>query len=120
MRALPSLIAFALLAVSSGAAASWSVHGSVEPDTSWDAGSGRMWQNAPDGTGAPIYFDVVANAGPSGQNPNEIGTRLHPPATTYGAFLGVWRDCSHDGFIGLADGALMEYSTTLLDAQGAD
>ena len=116
-RSLAFAFALALALVVPSSAASWSVWGSTEPDTTFDRTGNWMWP-APDTArfGSHVYFDVVAEATPTGQNPNEanIGTRAHAPSGSFTAFLGAWKDCDRDGYIGHALGALLEYRTELL------
>jgi len=113
-----------VLLLVAGPASAWTFHGDSEPSTAADRDDGFMW---PDATGTlsglQVFFDVVPEASSTGQNPNDatlgVGARLAPPSTSYTAYLGVWRDCNGDGYLGALDGALLDYpapSNTFLGA----
>lgn len=124
MRGKHTILTLVVAAVAAmpAAGATWYVHGSYEPDTISDKDNGFMWETPdtdPNPNTRKIYFNAVPNLYFSGVNPNVgtpgAGTRVWTtPVQTYGAYLGVWKDCNADGFIGLADGALLDYSSALL------
>ncbi|MHB8606293.1 MAG: hypothetical protein ACYDCK_13670 [Thermoplasmatota archaeon] len=103
-----------------------------EPSTAFDrsaSGQTAMWQFANDGKTQPmkerIYFDGIFLSDTTvGADPNLDGGRVTDPAEGYFmAFLGYWRDCNADGYIGnhaapLAGGNLAQYPSSLLDAAG--
>ncbi|MHB8605940.1 MAG: hypothetical protein ACYDCK_11865 [Thermoplasmatota archaeon] len=118
----------------------WGGGSAAEPSTKEDkspAGATAMWGFANDGKTKPmaerIYFDGIAlhsagtalNALVQQFDPNVDGGRtLSPVQTTFMAFLGYWRDCNGDGFIGdhlapAAGATLAQYPTALLDSAGA-
>lgn len=114
-------VALALvLSLLAPSAVAWGLKGSNEPDTPHDRDDGYMWPSPYVGPQRRVYFNVVAEVSPVGVNPNvgALGTRIRPaPHVSYEAFLGVWRDCNGDGYLGLADGAVIEYpAVQLLDA----
>ncbi|HEX2021450.1 MAG TPA: hypothetical protein VHH36_01960, partial [Candidatus Thermoplasmatota archaeon] len=120
--ALPLLLA-ALLAAP--AAASWGVGGAREPDTAHDLASGMPGSADQGPEGRVVYFNLVAmqggSAGPSGwplggANPNALpGMRVAPAlAMRPIAYLGVWKDCDRDGYVGHGASALLEYRSELL------
>jgi hypothetical protein len=105
-------LAFACMLLATGPAAAWSFRDDAEPSTQLDRSGDFMWtgENAP----GRVYFDVVAQASVSGQNPNDalLGARIPPPDPSYTAYLGVWRDCNGDGYLGTALGGLLDYPGT--------
>lgn len=117
------LLAIAALALLSPlASGQWAVHGTLEPDTSYDRDSGFMWLERDvrtDGARPRVYFNAVGNFYSTGVNPNTdlTGSRVHPfPFQNVGAYLGVWKDCNDDGYIGMAAGSLTEYRAELLSS----
>lgn len=98
--------------------ASWSAAGDVEPSTQHDAATSYMWAE-PDtrpGAEARVYFNAVLLVADTtgGVSPNAQGTRLAPPTSVrIGAYLGLWKDCNADGYIGHAETALLEYREEL-------
>jgi hypothetical protein len=107
--------------------ATWHGVGTSEPDTSYDVASGRMFtQPDTSPSGLKLYFDAFlstgtgfAGAGYDGLslNPNvgATGSRVAPAGfVNYRALLGVWKDCNGDGYVGLAEGALQSYRSTIL------
>lgn len=112
-------ILLCLLAAMPGAVA-WSFHGDAEPSTAEDLQGGYMWPDSGDDAGPRIYFNVVAEASSTGQNPNDalVGATVPNPDPTFVAYLGVWRDCNHDGYLGAAAGAFLEYRPELAAASG--
>lgn len=112
VRAIATAV-LALLVTAPGSVATWGVHGSVEPSTSWDVRS-LMFDDPPTAPGR-VYFNVVENEGATGVNPNaQPTTRVGAHQPSYGAYLGEWVDCNRDGYIGMADGAVLEYRSELL------
>ena len=107
-----------MLLVAPVASATWYVHGTAEPDTAQDAAGGQMYM-VPDTTfnGRQAYFNIWADIGNSGVNPNvgPTGSAIFTtPTIHFNGMLGVWKDCNQDGFVGMADGALWEYRQELL------
>lgn len=106
------------------AGAAWNLAGAIEPDTPEDRADPTMPQlpdQDPDPAVRRVYFSVVAQEdmpGPGGAryNTNVLpGARMLPLASfSASAYLGVWKDCNRDGYVGSADGALWQYHTTLL------
>ncbi|MHB8606294.1 MAG: hypothetical protein ACYDCK_13675 [Thermoplasmatota archaeon] len=133
------IVALAALTVLPAApmALAWGGGSQSEPSTKEDrsaAGQAAMFQFANDGKTKPIaervYFDgvllhavdpvlTVAN-----YDPNLDGGRTTSPAENlFMAFLGYWRDCNGDGYIGdhyapLGGGNLAQYPAATLDAAG--
>ena len=125
--ALRTSLALALCALlAAPAAAEWYAYGSFEPDTPYDSPA-FMWQEPPPPGAQRVYFNGFAMspsatpAGKPGINPNVamLHTQIEPFASErHVALLGVWVDCNGDGYIGLAETALREYSAQLLLSQG--
>jgi hypothetical protein len=107
-------LAATLLAVPVGIA-TWSSYGQSEPNTSFDT-SGLMYAEAPLPGQVRVYFNAYTTTGSGstkGVSPNvgALGTRMEAGAIEHSyAVLGVWTDCNGDGYIGLAEGAAIEYS----------
>ena len=99
------------------AGATWYNDGQYEPDTTFDQSGGYMWANPDtDVNGQKVYFSAWAALGPSGTAPNTglTGSRIYPaPAINYHAYLGIWKDCNRDNYIGTADSALIAYPAAL-------
>ncbi|MEA3201265.1 MAG: hypothetical protein QOE90_2693 [Thermoplasmata archaeon] len=117
-------LAVALLALVLAAplGAAWTFHGDTEPSTQRDREDGLMWTStAGADANLHVFFDVVAEAATTGQNPNDaaLGTRVADPTPSYTAYLGVWRDCNRDGYLGAAQGALLEYTPNDAQVAGA-
>src|SRR5581483_6180786 len=128
-------LAFAVAMLAPSAVAAWYSYGAQEPSTSFDATQGYMWTDGPDpadcGATAScevhrVYFNAfpvqaAAIKGQTALNPNDamLGSRMEPVGTLgFKAWLGQWTDCNHDGYIGLADGALREYRDVASAAAG--
>jgi hypothetical protein len=81
-----------------------------------DVSDDRMWLD-PDVTplGSRIYFNAVVTD-TSGTSPNvgALGSRMIPPTVKFSAWLGIWKDCNRDGYIGNVESALFEYDPVLL------
>lgn len=117
----------AALVVAGQAAGSWSIQGAVEPDTAFDVDGGWM-HTMPDtdpATPSKLYFSVLAMQGVRGAldlpwtariNPNVApGARLAPVGTLEVlGYLGAWKDCDRDGYVGAAASALAHYPSQLL------
>ncbi|HET6403199.1 MAG TPA: hypothetical protein VFH78_01025 [Candidatus Thermoplasmatota archaeon] len=108
----------ALLLVAPGAASTWRVAGTFEPDTSYDS-EDWMWQDAPPKGSQRIYFNGIttSRAVVLGGSPNVglLETRNEAPVwEEQVVLLGVWNDCNGDGYIGMAEHAFREYSAQLL------
>lgn len=102
-----------------GAAGSWSAAGSLEPDTIFDVEHGSMWLE-PDVSATSarrVYLNGFQAVPQTAQNPNSatLGSRILPPgAVHHRVILGVWKDCNADGYIGLPESAIMDYSARIL------
>lgn len=106
------LLAIGLLPAASAA---WRGRGYEEPDTPLDLVGGFMWGDA--GVAARrIYFTVEAVQQHANANPNlgALGSRVAAWPSDYVAWLGVWRDCNGDGYVGLAETGLHDYRVELL------
>ena len=115
-----AVVVLMLVASAPAVTGEWSVHGTIEPDTPQDAAGGFMF-TSPDTSpsGARVYFNALGNFYSSGINPNsaQTGSRIMWfPFENPGAYLGVWKDCNADGYIGMAAGALSEYRAQLLES----
>lgn len=115
------LVACALAVTASPVAfAAWSTDGSIEPDYAADVTDGFMFANPdvnPSTAVKSVYFNVVTSAAWTNANPNvgATGSRMISyPAEARSAFIGVWKDCNDDGYVGLGEGALFEYPVALL------
>lgn len=116
-------IAAAALLLAPAAAATWSSYGAYEPDTPWDVRS-LMWHDAPGTVTNRVYFNAFVqyvDGGPNGGviNPNVgmLKTRFDPVGErAFEAVLGVWTDCNQDGYIGMAESAVREYKSEVLEA----
>ena len=101
------------------AQAEWRGRGYYEPDTAQDAAGGYMFVD-PDVKPAQdhrqVYFNVAAYQDDAAGNPNsaETGSAIMPYPTRMHAFLGVWKDCNKDGYIGHPEGVLQWYPSQLL------
>ncbi|MDX1612305.1 MAG: hypothetical protein R3185_08040, partial [Candidatus Thermoplasmatota archaeon] len=97
-----------MLAVPAGVAgdgySSWIYEQNAEPNVpGWDEDATRMWQGPNQEAKDRIYFDAIIDtwfapytphANPEGFAVRNYGFEL------FHAYLGVWRDCNGDGFIG--------------------
>lgn len=118
--ALALVLALAFVAP---AASAWTAGGGREPDTVYDRDGGAMFLATdvdPDPGVRQAYFSAVP-ASPSytgnGVNPNAgaVGSRqLFPGNTAFNVFLGAWKDCNDDGYVGHAETIVMEYRAELL------
>lgn len=102
-----------------GATAAWSSQGGAEPDYAPDVTEGFMFANADqvDDGARRIYFNVVREPLWGGINPNVGATESHLMTPTFEApagWLGVWKDCNADGYIGNVESAVVEYSDILI------
>ncbi|HEX2021748.1 MAG TPA: hypothetical protein VHH36_03495 [Candidatus Thermoplasmatota archaeon] len=117
-------LALALLLVAPAIPA-WSVEGNEEPGTPQDVDHG-MWLDAPDEVRVRdrVYFNVIANEAASPTRSETTtggdlglnalpGMRVAPHSASFTAWLGIWRDCDGDGYVGSAMGALWVYRAEL-------
>ena len=116
-RQLLTMLAVALLSAPIGAA-TWSGFGTYEPDTLYDTQGGFMRPD-PDVSpaGKDLYFNAYQSEYLTGQNGNvgTLGTRIQVPgAQQYLAMLGAWKDCNGDGYVGIAESALVVYPAVAL------
>ena len=102
------------------AAGAWSSQGAFEPDTLRDVQDGFMFlepDTDPAESKEQVYFNLIQHAYVTSVNPNvgaaKTGIRS-TPTQTLSAFLGVWKDCNADGYIGAAESAIHEYRSELL------
>lgn len=101
-------------------AADWGSDGSSEPDTRYDTPT-LMWANAPAPGEAKVYFNAYTTSSTAlsqGVNPNlpTLQSQIEPfGQEQQWAVLGVWTDCNGDGYVGMAEGALREYASTVLE-----
>lgn len=106
--------------VAAPASGTWGSLGSFEPDTLHDVEDGFMWlePDVSDDTGVrQIYFNAILAPSKPWVNPNSgaLQSRIQLPGfQSPMAFLGIWKDCNADGYIGHAETALLEYRSTLL------
>lgn len=116
-RIILSIAILSILAAPLGAAGPWVAWQTTEPDNALDTAD-FMWQDAPESERDRVYFAAISTYSYVGQvNPNvgALGTNNEPPGGEYHeALLGVWTDCNGDDYIGMAEGALREYSSSLL------
>jgi hypothetical protein len=101
------------------AQADWGGRGFVEPDHERDRLEGLMFADADQSSDAgvkQVYFSTYAVHFQAGVNPNlgALGGAVMAYPTSLHAFLGVWKDCNRDGYIGTSETALLEYRTELL------
>ncbi|HET6403247.1 MAG TPA: hypothetical protein VFH78_01265 [Candidatus Thermoplasmatota archaeon] len=104
------------------ATAEWFAFGDFEPNTEYDT-KDWMWQEPAKPGEQKVFFHVIssteyvsANGKPS-VNPNVglLHTQVEPFGVEYhNAFLGVWVDCNGDGYVGMVESGLREYSSSLL------
>ncbi|MEA3199696.1 MAG: hypothetical protein QOE90_1124 [Thermoplasmata archaeon] len=124
-----SAVAIATVMIMPAGFATWAAYGGLEPDNHYDRDGGMMWQNAPTTETNKVYFHVWADEISSDVSPNSatLGSRMEGGVQVDGAGfnnggfdaeMGVWVDCNHDGYIGLADGALREYQAQVSAAAG--
>ncbi|HET6403244.1 MAG TPA: hypothetical protein VFH78_01250 [Candidatus Thermoplasmatota archaeon] len=114
-----ALLAIAALMAPS-AAATWYAYGSHEPDNALD--NEEFMRFDPPGVATNlIYFNVVTgmSSGLRGimASPNVALLETHteiPTSETHQALFGVWIDCNGDGYVGIAEGAMREYPSSLL------
>ena len=119
-RSMKTLIALAAAAlVAPMGSATWMFGGSYEPNTAYDTAD-WMFQDPPGAGDNKVYFSgftqyyTLTEVGP---NPNVglLETRIEISNAEYNeAFLGVWKDCNGDGYIGMAESAVREYAASLL------
>lgn len=78
-----------------------------EPSTNQDAASPYMWHDAyaAPGPSERVYFNAFLSP---------LGSGSHQTAGFWHAYLGAWKDCNRDGYIGSAATGSETYSTTLL------
>lgn len=119
-RSTRTLLAIALILAAPAASAGWRTFGSFEPDTPQDVLGGYMHLEPdvdPNPAVGKVYFNVENGYDQTGLTPNvgALGTRLMVEGFQWPhAFLGIWKDCNEDGYIGFGAGALLEYSSLLL------
>lgn len=118
-------LAMVLVAGAPFAAAAWGVKGEMEPSTSRDAQDGFMFPG-PDqsaSSGRRVYFNGFMGTWAyysTHVSPNAAALRsaIQPYPSEAWAFMGVWKDCNLDGFIGYGDPGLFEYKAELLTLPG--
>jgi hypothetical protein len=120
LRKTLSLVAAAVAAVMvAPGAMAWYSYGSNEPDNHFDRDPAFMFQGLPSGSNQ-VYFNVFSGVS-GGVSPNSatLGDRLATGLDSFSALLGVWVDCNHDGYVGMADGALREYRAEVANLDSA-
>lgn len=117
--AILSVLLAAVLLAPLGAS-TWSLNGAHEPDTPQDVEGYRMFLD-PDTSpgGMRVYFNamLVDANGLTWMNPNlgALHSRIAPAGRMSAtAWLGVWKDCNKDGYVGHVETALMEYRNEIL------
>ena len=107
---------FALLMAVPASMATWGGRGFYEPDTQYDVDQPWMYADPPTGTGAQVYFSTYSGQYVATANANSalLKTNVMSYPTNIHAFLGVWRDCNGDGYIGTIDTLALEYRAELL------
>lgn len=116
-------LAVAALLAAPAVAATWESYGDYEPNTVLDT-SDLMWAEDPGQITDRVYFNAYmqmitpagqANGGFVNPNVGSARTNIDAPGPQYWeAVLGVWVDCNGDGYIGMAETAVREYSAALL------
>lgn len=100
-----------MLAAAPSGIASWSVNGQTEPNSQLDHPSWMFTD--PDRSGSnKVFFNGLLIHAYTGANPNlgALGGSLVVPGQQFAfAYLGLWRDCNGDGYVGLAESVLLEY-----------
>src|SRR5579884_2464231 len=125
MKRFVTIAAVALAAtMAAPSALAWYGYGSDEPNSHYDS-STYMFQDGPGSNANRVYFNVITGIGGPGlgypgvtPNSATLGSRIESENEGFTAVLGVWADCNHDGYIGLADGALREYRAEVSNAAG--
>lgn len=120
-RTLLAITFAAALAVPTAAGFGWSSRGGWEPSTPEDLSMGRMY-SIPDRDDniqvKKVYFNGIAAQYPANlyANLGAAESKLLAPNLMYGvAYLGIWKDCNKDGYIGMADTAQTVYEVALAD-----
>lgn len=124
LRSKMTILGIALLLSMPTFALAWGGKGDAEPDTLIDRTAGFMQQGVPPaGPGGQeyVYFSAFAGtnaylAGSTSFNTNfaTVGSKIQGYPYQVYAFLGAWKDCNGDGFIGFGDNGLFEYRSELL------
>jgi hypothetical protein len=105
-----------------GTAAAWSAFGMSEPNTAFDQQNGWMYlttDTSPDQGVRQVYFASFLGEYPGttlSMNLGAVRSGFNAPVYAFWAGLGVWKDCNADGYVGLADSAVMEYRSEVLAA----
>lgn len=122
---MKTILAFTIavaLAFPAGAAAEpWLSYGTYEPDTVLDTPD-YMWQDAPGSITNRVYFNAYTTWGDPGNNGAFINPNVGAARTNidlagpiyWEAVFGVWTDCNGDGYVGMAETAVREYSASVL------
>lgn len=116
-------VAAAMLGSSAALASGWNMYASHEPSSAKYDTAAYMWQDEPGNAGDRIYFNVYQGIGAGGYpgvSPNSatLGSSIESVNQGFAALFGEWADCNHDGFVGLADGAIREYRAEVSNAAG--
>ena len=117
-RIVPITIAAVLMLAVPSTLAGWTSYGDAEPSTHYDKDVSWMQPDPNLEHGQKLlyfngwYANYIALVNP---NVGAFETRNEAMGVeSPSAILGVWVDCNGDGYIGLAEGALREYSSEVL------
>jgi hypothetical protein len=120
MQPRAAIVAIVVLTVSPAAAAGWNAFGQHEPNTVFDQTGGWMFLNpdtSPDQSVRQVYFNAFLPHYPGTTvdvNLAAADTAFTSRVYAYWAFLGVWKDCNRDGYVGLGEQGVLEYRSALL------
>ncbi|MEA3199516.1 MAG: hypothetical protein QOE90_944 [Thermoplasmata archaeon] len=119
-----SAVALAAAMVAPVGSATWAFYGATEPQGTYNQNGGYMWGSAPGSATDRVYFHAVelmgVNSGAITPNSAALESRMSTVGdASWNAILGVWADCNHDGFIGLADSGVLEYPASAAAAAGS-
>lgn len=118
-------LGFALVLAAPAAVGDWMAFGSLEPDTTFDRQGSFMWRDANTESVENVYLSVVPTMGRyqgsvgvwADPNVGAAGSRIYPAGNMqFDAIFGAWVDCNLDGYVGMAETALIEYPLELMPA----
>ncbi|MDX1612236.1 MAG: hypothetical protein R3185_07690, partial [Candidatus Thermoplasmatota archaeon] len=120
------VVTVAMVPVATAGWRNWVYDGNEEPTVgdpaleSWDYDSSKMWQDANQGADDQVYFDLVIDNTlfPFVPHLNPDGWQTRQYVVTVPHFyLGYWRDCNGDSFIGDATTGAIHYPAEVARAQ---